>query len=441
MTECTAQFDLFSIGRRTVTASLKDAPVTSDVGAVLLGRIDHKLRITERLAAALFDRRDPSRVRHATVDLLRQRVYQIACGYEDAADANTLRHDAGMQLALGRVPDGEATLASQPTLSRFEQRRHADLLAFSVALCDLWIEQLRARARKRKRRLKIILDFDSTDFVTYGEQQQALFHGHYGNYIYYPLLAFDQHGWPVAAILRPGRTRSSGVISALLRIYRRLVEAGLRFDMIVRADAGFSSPELYAVCESLGVKYVIGLITHEALTGRLEPTMAQARDIAAKEGRAKIITSFMMRWGRRTPHDRRIIGKAEITPIGENPRFLITNLDDPAEQVYALYTGRGMCENRIKELKNAMFGDRMSCHGFAANQFRLLVHTTAYILMYLLRAHLADTALASAQMDTIRVRLLKIAAVVRVTARRVWLELSNAHPSAVFWPKLAPLLR
>ena len=288
--------------------------------------------------------------------------------------------------------------------------------------------------------MKIILDFDSTDFVTYGEQQLALFHGHYGNYIYYPLLVFDQYGWPVAAMLRPGRTRSAGVIPALMRIYRKLVESGLRFEMILRADAGFSSPELYQTCETLGIRYVIGLITHRALNARLEPTMRRAREIAKTEGTAKIFTAFMMRWGRKTPHDRRIIAKAEVTEIGDNPRFLITNMEQDAEVIYTFYTGRGQCENHIKEIKNALFADRMSCHTFAANQFRLLVHVTAYLLMYLLRKQLADTSLGGVQLDTLHLRLLKVAAIVRVTARRIWLELSAAHPSAALWPRLVPLL-
>jgi hypothetical protein len=370
VTQCNPQIDLFSIGRRKVTASFVETPLSSDVGAVLLGRVDRKHRVTERLAAVLVDERQPTKVRHSTLDLLRQRAYQIACGYEDAVDGNTLRHDAAFQIALNRVPDADSALASQPTLSRFEVRGRQELIDFSNTLCDLWIERLRAQARRSKRRIRITLDFDSTDFITYGEQQLALFHGHYGNYIYDPLLVFDQHGWPVAAVLRGGRTRSGGVVSVLMRIYRRLVEAGVRFDMTLRADAGFSSPELYQTCETLGIDYVIGLITHRALISRLEPTMKQARTIAKKEGTAKIITDFEMRWGRKTPHDRRIVAKAEITSLGENPRFLITNMKQTAEQVYTFYTGRGHCENHIKELKNAVFGDRMSCHAFLANQFR-----------------------------------------------------------------------
>lgn len=440
MTECNPQIDLFSIGRRTVTASFVDTPLSSDVGAVLVGRVDRKHRITERLSAALMDTRDASKVRHSTLDLLRQRAYQIACGYEDADDGDTLRHDAGFQIAMNRVPDAAASLASQPTLSRFEVRRRSELLEFSNLLADIWIERLRTKARQSKRRIRITLDMDSTDFVTYGEQQLALFHGHYRNYIYYPLLVFDQHGWPVAAVLRGGRTRSGGVVSVLTRIYRRLVEAGVRFEMTLRADAGFSSPELYQTCETLGIDYVIGLVTHHALTSRLEPTMVRARKVAKKEGTAKIITDFMMRWGRKTPHDRRIVGKAEITSLGENPRFLITNMKQTADKIYEFYTGRGRCENHIKELKNAVFADRMSCHRFESNQFRLLIHTSAYLLMYLLREQLAGTSLANVQMDTLRLRLIKVAAVVRVTARRIWLEISASHPSILLWPRLVPLL-
>jgi hypothetical protein len=441
VTECNSQFDLFRMGRRTVTASLVDTPLTSDAGVIFLGRLDRKMRITERLATTLSDRRAPGKIRHLATDLLRQRVYQIACGYEDASDANTLRSDAGFQVALERTPDGTSELASQPTLSRFEQRRQGELLRFSNELIDLWIDRLRSKARRSKRRLQIVLDFDSTDFVTYGDQQFALFNGHYGNYIYYPLLVFDGDGWPVAAVLRSGGTRSGGVLAVVSRIYHRLIERGIRFDMTVRADAGFSSPKLYQLCENRGIHYVIGLITHFALVARLEPIMTRARRIAATEGSAKIITDFEMRWGRRTPHDRRIVAKAEITSLGENPRFLITNMEESAVDVYEFYTQRGRCENHIKELKNAMLGDRMSCHAFAANQFRLLVHVTAYILMFLLREQLAGTALWTAQMDTLRLRLIKVAAVVRVTARRIWLEVSGSHPAVALWPRLVPLIR
>jgi hypothetical protein len=310
------------------------------------------------LAAALIDRRQPGKVRHSAQDVLLQRTLQICAGYEDASDANALRDDPAVQLALGRSPaDPSSRLASQPTISRFERRSHRELLAFSEVLSDLWVERLARRAKKSHRSPRIVLDFDSTDFITYGEQQPALFHGHYNNYIYYPLLVFDQEGFPVAAVLRGGRSRA-GAPAVLLRIVEKLTRKFLSFHLTLRADAGFSSPELYQVCESIGIDYVIGLITHRTLTSRAEPWMKQARTIAAREGSARLIRDFTLCWGKRTNQpSRRIIAKAEVTSLGDNPRFMITNMTDPAEQVYQIYTGRGRCENHIKKLKNALLGE------------------------------------------------------------------------------------
>ena len=437
MTQCNSQVDLFSIGRRMLTARFDGDSLTADAGVLFLGRTDKGLRLTGRLNEALIDRRASRKIRHAQRDLLRQRVYQIAAGYEDVNDATTLRHDPAFQLALDRSPT-DGSLASQPTLSRFERRSRRELVRMSDVLLDCWIGRLRAKAKKTHQKTRIVLDLDSSDFVAHGQQQLALFHGHYRNYIYYPLLAFDADGWPVAAILRPGRTRSAGVIGMLRRILERLAFALPSFDLTLRADAGFSSPELYAFCEAAGIGYVVGLITHEALRRRAEPWMKEARAQVADRGETvRLIRDFHLKWGRNTPAPRRIIAKAEVTPIGDNPRFLITNLTAPAEAVYELYTGRGHCENHIKELKNAMFGDRMSCHAFLSNQFRLLLHVAAYMLLYTLREQLHGTPLANVQLDTLRLRLLKVAATVVVSARRIWLRLSAAHPSTALFRALA----
>jgi hypothetical protein len=429
VTECNSQIDLFSIGRRIVTATFDDARLTSDAGVTFLQRIDKRLGLSDRLAAAMIDRRDATRVRHTLRDLLMQRIALICAGYEDANDATTLRHDPAFQLAVGRVP-GDAPLASQPTVSRFEQRPHRDLLALSNVLLDLWVERLKQRAKKTKKRLRIILDFDSTDFVTHGNQQLNFFHGHYDNYIYYPVLVFDQEGFPVAAVLRSGDTRTGGVCSVLLRIMEKLSFALGKFDLTVRADAGFSTPELYRLCDSMEIHYVIGLITHETLRDQAKGWMEEARDAFAQTGQPiRLIGDFQHRWGRKDGGMHRIIVKAEVTALGDNPRFLITNLTEGPEQVYTTYTGRGQCENHIKELKCAMLGDRMSCHAFAANQFRLLLHTAAYVLMFVLREELDAVCSTRMQMDTLRLRVLKVAALVKVTARRIWLHLSAQHPS------------
>lgn len=430
MTECNSQLDLFSIGRRIVTATFENARLTSDAGVSLLHRVDKRLRLSDRLAAAMVDRRDSAKVRHTVSDLLLQRIALICAGYEDANDATTLRHDPAFQLALGRVP-GDAPLASQPTLSRFEQRPYRDLLALSNVLLDLWIERLKRKAKKTKKRLRIILDFDSTDFITHGEQQLNFFHGHYDNYIYYPVLVFDQDGFPVAAVLRSGDTRTGGVCSVLLRIMEKLSFAVGKFELTVRADAGFSTPELYRLCEALEIRYVVGLITHKTLRERAERWMAEARESFGQTGEPVcLIREFQHRWGRKDGGTHRIIAKAEVSALGDNPRFLITNMTEAPEQVYAIYTGRGRCENHIKDLKCAMLGDRMSCHAFAANQFRLLLHTAAYVLMFVLREELDVLSLPRMQMDTLRLRILKVAAVVKVSARRIWLHMSAQHPSA-----------
>lgn len=251
---------------------------------------------------------------------------------------------------------------------------------------------------------------------------------------------FDQHGFPLAAVLRPGRTRRGGVAAVLLRIVEKLTTAFPTFHLTIRADAGFSFPDLYELCETIGIDYVIGLITHPKLVSYAEPWMREVRAIAAAEGRATLIRDFTARWGRKTPHPRRIITKAEVTSLGDNPRFMITNITAPAEQVYDFYTQRGRCENHIKELKNALLGDRMSCHLFNGNQFRLLLHTAAYVLMLTLRERLAGTSLARVQFDTLRLRLIKIASLVTVTARRIWLRMSAAHPSAIHFQLAAARL-
>jgi len=429
VTECNSQIDLFSIGRRTVTATFDDVRLTSDIGVSFLHRVDKRLGLSGRLAAALVDRRDSSKVRHSVRDLLMQRIALISAGYEDANDSTTLRHDPAFQLALGRVP-GETPLASQPTVSRFEQRSHRDLLALSNVLIDLWVERLKRKARKNKKRPRIILDFDSTDFITHGDQQLNFFHGHYGNYIYYPVLVFDQDGFPVAAVLRSGSTRTGGVCAVLLRIMEKLSFALGNFDLLVRADAGFSTPELYRLCDTMGIRYVVGPITHKTLTERAAPWMAEARELFEQTGEpVRLIHDFQHRWGRKDGGLHRIIAKTEVTALGENPRFLITNMTESPQQIYDTYTGRGQCENHIKELKCAMLGDRMSCHAFAANQFRLLLHVAAYVLMFVLREELEALSSTRMQMDTLRLRILKVAAVVKVSARRIWLHLSAEHPS------------
>jgi hypothetical protein len=307
-------------------------------------------------------------------------------------------------------------------------------VALSEALLDMWIDRLRKRRAK-----SVVLDIDSTDFATYGAQQLSMFHGHYGHYMYHPILVFDGEGWPVAAVLRPGKTRTYGAVAILRRIIVRLRAALPKCKVLVRADAGFSTPELYALCEGWNVDYLIGLITHSSLVAQIEPDLRKARRIAKREESARIITSFYHRWGKRE-EIRRIIAKVEVTSLGDNPRFMITNLTCTAERAYEIYTARGSAENRIKDLKNALDAGRMSCSSFDANQFRLLLHTSAYALMFAFRETLATTALARAQFDTLRLKLLKLGARVIVSARRIWFEISSSAPNRPAFEAAARLL-
>lgn len=431
MTECTGQIDLFSIGRRKVTIESNGTFITSNAGVLLASRIEQRLGLAKRLSGVLRDERERAFVTHTYESQMRQRLLQIACGYEDCNDATELRHEPAFLTAMGRVAGQEGSaLASQPTLSRFEQRDAGELLRMSEVLVDLWIDQLVARGPKAWK--KIVLEFDSTDDPTHGAQQLTMFHGYYDQYMYHPLLVFDGEGWPVAVVLRPGRASASqGAASVLLRIFEKIVARLPRQAQItLRADAGFAIPELYELCESMGIRYVIGQITHAAYKAHAAGALAEAvRQFDATGVKARVFTEFEYQaetWN----HPRRVIGKAERMPEGENIRFIVTNVDelDP-EAAYDHYTARGQSENFIKDLKNAMFADRLSCSAFMANQFRLLLHTAAYIVMLELRRALAETALANAQMDTLRLKLLKIGACLVVTARHIWVQLSEFDPS------------
>jgi hypothetical protein len=431
VTKCTEQIDLFSIGRRRVTIESNGTFITSNAGVLLASRIEQRLGLAERLSGVLRDERDPDLVTHTYPSQMRQRLLQIACGYEDCNDATELRYEPAFLTAMGRVAGQEGSaLASQPTLSRFEQRDAGELLRMSELLVDLWIDQLLARGPKAWK--NIVLEFDSTDDPTHGGQQLSMFHGYYDQYMYHPLLVFDGEGWPVAAVLRPGRASGSqGAASVLVRIFKKIVERLPRQAQItLRADAGFAIPELYELCETMGIRYVIGQITHASYKARATDALAEAvRQFEETGTKVRVFTEFDYQaetWN----HTRRVIGKAERMPEGENLRFIVTNIVemDP-EAAYDHYTERGQSENFIKDLKNAMFADRLSCSAFMANQFRLLLHTAAYIVMLELRRELAETALANAQMDTLRLKLLKMGACIVVTARRIWVQLSEFDPS------------
>jgi hypothetical protein len=439
MTECSADLSLFPLPTKPVVIRADGGALTSDAGALLLRQLDERLGLTRRLAECVLDRREPSKVRHEVLSLLRQRIYQIACGYEDCNDADHLRADPALKLAVGRAPT-EGDLASQPTLSRWENRiGWRECWRISEAQLECYLRRHRKRPPHR-----LVLDVDATDDETHGDQQLAFFHGYYDEHCYLPLLVFAQAEGEgeqelIGALLRPGNVHGGHRAMALIKaVVRRLREAFPECVIELRADSALALPEVYDGCEKLALPYTISLPKNERLIEIAQPWMRDAQAIHAETGeKVQVFGEFAYAahaWSR----ERRVICKAEVMSQGENPRFVVTSRCRPKPKaLYRFYCQRGDPENRIKELKLDLKADRLSCHRFWANQFRLLLHAAAYLLMQAMRKLLAGTELAHAQVATLRLYLLKVGARIRESVRRVWVQLPSAYPWFDLWHRLA----
>jgi hypothetical protein len=413
--------------------------LTSDAGVLLVQQVDRQLGLSAALARCLPDARDPAKVQHSLLALVRQRLYQIALGYEDCNDADTLRFDPALKLAVGKAPS-EADLASQPTLSRVENQVgwHA-CWRMSEALLENYLQRHEASPPTR-----IVLDVDATDDPTHGQQELSFYHGFYETHCYLPLLVFAQAQGTgeqalLGAVLRPGNSHAGRRAMAILRrVVARLREAFPECHLELRADSGLALPEVYEGCEALGLDYTISLPQNKRLKAQAAPWLEEARTIY-QEGAETVRRYGEMQYAAQSwSHPRRVIVKAEVMSQGENPRFVVTNRTDlTPEDLYHFYCRRGDPENRIKELKRGLAMDRLSCHRFWANQFRLLLHAAAYVLFQHLRTQLAGTELAKAQVETLRLRLLKVGARVRESVRRVWVQLPQAYGGMVYWKTLA----
>jgi Transposase DDE domain group 1 len=425
-TVCHKQLQFGSVFSKEIIVDFEGGRITSDGGGLLLRELDQRFHLSERLASCLHDYRTPERITHDLETLLRQRLFAISLGYEDANDAALLAGDPALKTMAERLPESGADLASQPTLSRFENNVTAtELYRLSEVLLELYLE---THPGPRK---VIVIDLDGTDDPTHGQQQLSFYHGYYEEHMYHPLFVFDgQDGFPLAAVLRPGNTHDShGAVTILKRLLPRLQAAYPEALILVRADAGFAIPALYEFLEENNVRYVIGFISNNRLKEQTAPLAQKAEDNFQATGeKQRLFTSFHYQadsWD----HPRRIIAKAEYTNHGLNQRFLVTNLYRNPQLIYDdIYVLRGDIENRIKELKLEIKADRLSCHRFLANQFRLLLHTAAYALFWLLRRHLRGTELENAQVHTIRLKLLKIGARMRETCRRIWVHLASGYP-------------
>jgi hypothetical protein len=418
--------------------------VTSDGGLPWVARAEAALGVCAALAGCVPEwRRGP--VRHSLEALVRQRVFQIACGYEDQDDADTLRADPLLKLACGRLPASAADLASQPTLSRLENavdRRAVEHLA--AALADLYIRE-RGRDGVPTR---IVLDVDGTDDPAHGEQEGVAYHGYYRQHMYHPLLVFDgETGHLITAVLRPGRVHGSRfAVLVLRRLLRKLRAAWPAVAVELRADSGFAVPRLYAWCEANTVGYTIGLIPNSALAALAAPLLAEARAQSEARDGAKVRLAGEARYQAGSwPIPRRVVFKAEVLDKGPNTRFVVTTRTDEPLAVYDWYVDRGEPENWVKDLKNALRADRLSDHRFWANAFRLLLHAAAYWLLDQLRRWLRTANAARLQLDTLRLRVIKIGGWVRERAARpipdICLHLASHHPGQALWLLLARITR
>jgi len=427
MTECiTKQLTFSFIRKQKITVDFKGGEITSDSGLLLVRQADNALQLMTGIAGCIVDRRDNRYTGHDLQTLLRQRTYQIVAGYEDCNDANIVSKDPALKTACGRKLSDE-DLGSQPTLSRLENSvTRNDLYRIGDYFVDLYVRRNRKRKPKR-----IILDLDGTDDPTYGNQQLTFFHGYYDQYMYHPLVIYDADtGELITAALRAGNRHASyGAVSILKRIIPKLKEAFPKAEIVIRGDAGFAVPDLYEYCESEELKYVIGLIRNDVLERMIEPLLKKAHEHYRETGQKQRMFQEGFYQAQSWPKERRVIMKAEWLPQGPNSRFVVTNLSHKPKELYEFYTERGgTCEVRIDEFKNGLNADRLSCHRFIANQFRLFLHMAAYWLVLRLREALRKTEFASMQIQQLRLRLLKIGGQVIQTARRVWFRLASGYP-------------
>jgi Transposase DDE domain group 1 len=421
---------------------------SSDGGAVLLKACDARLGLSSALAGCLADRRQAGKVEHSVRDLLRQRIFSIACGYADGNDAARLADDPMHKLLLDRNAIDGAMLASQPTLSRFENApRRAELYRMGEALAERVIERHKRRLGRRCRHITI--DLDPTDDPTHGGQQLSFFNGHYDSWCYLPVAGFvtfdhEPEQYLFAYVLRPGNAPATrGAIGILDRLIVRLRQAFPRARILVRLDGGFASGELFDFLETRDCDYIIAMAKNKRLARRAERLMGTARRLSRRSGKTAHVYGQTRYAARRWKCKRRVIIKAEVTqhpgrPPKMNPRFVVTNLKATPRRLYEkVYCARAHIENRIKELHHGLEIDRTSCPRFLANQLRVLMTAAAYVLMQELRRRASGTSLARAQVSTLRERLLKLGARIDSSVRRLIVHLPRTCGWQQEWRRIA----
>lgn len=437
--------DLFE---KPLMARFDQPDSSSDGGALLLKACDQRLGLTDAIATCVSDTRQPGKIVHSFHDLVRQRVFGIACGYEDCNDAERLAEDPMHKLLVDRDPIAGDLLASQSTLSRFENAVGPKaLMRMGNALADTVIARHRKRLKGRAKRITV--ELDPTDDPTHGTQQLTFFNGHYDTWCYLPIAGFMQFDdepeqYLFAYLLRPGNADAKlGAIGLLRRILARVREAFPKARVLVRLDGGFSGPEMFDYLESERVDYVVAMAGNAVLKRLAEPLMKKARRLSRHSQQTEHLYGECQYAAGSWSRKRRVIIKAEVVRLGtrdpkDNPRFVVTNLRRVPQRVYeAVYCQRAQIELRIKELHYGLAIDRTSCTRFWANQLRGLLSAAAYVLFQELRLHAAGTRCARAQVSTLRERLLKLGVWLERSVRRIVLHLPDSAPWRSEWRYIA----
>jgi hypothetical protein len=445
-TECSADlFGFAPVEGREVVAAFDGGAITSDAGALLLGAADRAIKLLERFAACFHDKRRQELIEHEVVTLLGQRVLGIALGYEDLNDHDELRHDPMMAVLAGKLEArredcapvaGKSTL-NRLELSRLEPTRYHKISHNPIAIKRLMVELfLEAHERAPS---EIVLDLDATDDPVHGEQEGRFFHGYYDCYCYLPLYVFCERHL-LAAKLRPASVdAAAGVVQEVARIIAQIRRRWPHVRILLRADSGFAREELMAWCEANGVHFLFGLQQNERLNAEIASELARAEAKSRRTGKpARCFKEFMWTTRRSWSRERRVVGKAEFTTGEANPRFVVTSLtraECKAKFLYEkLYCARGDMENRIKECQLDLYADRTSTTTMRANQLRLWLASFAYVLLCAVRRiGLHHTPFANATCGTIRLKLLKIGALVRVSVRRIKIAMASGCPAASVW--------
>ena len=429
MIQNTKQMMLFKeLFGKKVQVDFNGGDVSSDGGLLLLREAAAKMSLFEKVANAIHDNRHPSYIRHGIMEMIKQRVFQIVSGYEDSNDSNELRKDPILKIACDRQLSSDGDLASQPTISRFENApSKTTLYRIARALLDVFIESYDTPPEG------IVIDLDDTADRTYGNQQLALFNAYHDGYCYMPMHIYEgKTGKLITTILRPGK-RPSGkeIVSILKRIIRIIREAWPDVGILIRGDSYYSCPAVYTYCKEHNIKFIFGFKPYSTLVKRSKTLQEKARELFELNNKpVKLYGEFSYQAGSwESPN--RIIVKAEYNRQGPNTRFIVTDLTHENRKFLyeTVYCNRGSMELMIKEHKNHLASDRTSCSSFQANQFRLFLHSMAYILMHHFRSYyLKGTEFAKIQFDTVRTKIIKIGARVHHLMTKIKIQFPDSYP-------------